>query len=364
MSRARALASAVAIVLAVVCLPLSILSVWARVQLVDEDAFTATLVPLARSTTVQDALIAASADAVDARLDADALTGSIVDGIIGLGVGDRAADALRRLQAPAAAAVQTLVHDTIADAIRSDGFGSLWEQLLRQSHRALTLAATSDGAGVVVQTEAGLGIQVGAVVAGVKERLSAQGVAWATLIPSVDHVVVIGSGDTLAAVRTGYALGVTVGWWMPVATVILFLSGIALARRRLNALAAGRTRGGGVPRGAADRGCRGAGGGVVRRSRDGADAGRGRRRLRPAAGGGGRRDRRSSGDRSRRRRRRVARRSVRARGGSSPRVESLGSSPRGGGRVLRLSGRRQGLASEISSAARSTPRTVSWLLKA
>jgi hypothetical protein len=235
MSRARALASAVAIVLAVVCLPLSILSVWARVQLVDEDAFTATLVPLARSTTVQDALIAASADAVDARLDADALTGSIVDGIIGLGVGDRAADALRRLQAPAAA-VQTLVHDTIADAIRSDGFGSLWEQLLRQSHRALTLAATSDGAGVVVQTEAGLGIQVGAVVAGVKERLSAQGVAWATLIPSVDHVVVIGSGDTLAAVRTGYALGVTVGWWMPVATVILFLSGIALARRRLNAL--------------------------------------------------------------------------------------------------------------------------------
>lgn len=236
MSRARALASAVAIVLAVVCLPLSILSVWARVQLVDEDAFTATLVPLARSTAVQDALIAASADAVDARLDADALTGSIVDGITGLGVGDRAADALRRLQAPAAAAVQTLVHDTIADAIRSDGFGSLWEQLLRQSHRALTLAATSDGAGVVVQTEAGLGIQVGAVVAGVKERLSAQGVAWATLIPSVDHVVIIGSGDTLAAVRTGYALGVTVGWWMPVATVILFLSGIALARRRLNAL--------------------------------------------------------------------------------------------------------------------------------
>ncbi|KXZ61158.1 hypothetical protein Mlaev_00798 [Microbacterium laevaniformans] len=236
MSRARALAAAVAIVLAVVCLPLSILSVWARVQLVDEDAFTATLAPLARSTAVQDALIAASTDAADARLDAEVLTGSIVDGIIGLGVGDRAADALRRLQAPAAAAVQGLVHDTIAGAIRSDSFGALWDRLLRQSHRALTLAATSDGSGVVVHTEAGLGIQVGAVVAGVKERLSAQGVAWATLIPSVDPVVVIGSGDTLAAVRTGYALGVKAGWWMPVATAILFLTGIALARQRLDTL--------------------------------------------------------------------------------------------------------------------------------
>ncbi|GAA4062021.1 hypothetical protein GCM10023065_10570 [Microbacterium laevaniformans] len=128
------------------------------------------------------------------------------------------------------------MHDTIAGAIRSDSFGALWDRLLRQSHRALTLAATSDGSGVVVQTKAGLGIQVGAVVAGVKESLSAQGVAWATLIPSVDHVVVIGSGDALAAIRTGYALGVKAGWWMPVATAILFLTGIALARRRFDAL--------------------------------------------------------------------------------------------------------------------------------
>ncbi|MEO2135793.1 hypothetical protein [Microbacterium sp.] len=236
MSRARAVVSAVAVVLAVVCLPLSILSVWARVQLVDEEAFTATLAPLARSTVVQDAVIAASTDAVDAKLDTSALAGSVVDGIIALGVGDRAADALRRLQAPAAAAVQTLVHDAIAEAIRSDTFAAVWDEVLRQSHRALKLAATADGAGVVVQTDAGLGVQVGAVVAGVKERLSARDVAWATLIPSVDHVVIIGSGDALAAVRTGYALGVNAGWWMPVATAILFLAGIALARRRVDTL--------------------------------------------------------------------------------------------------------------------------------
>lgn len=236
MSRARALAATVAIVVAVACLPLSIVSVWARVQLVDEDAFTATLAPLARSSAVQDAVIAASIDAVDARLDADALTGSIVDGVIALGVGDRAADALRRLQTPVASAVRTLVHDSIDDAVRSATFGTVWDRLLRQAHRALTLAATSDGAGIVVQTDAGLGVQVGAVVAGVAERLSAQDAAWASLIPSVDHVVIIGSGDTLAAVRSGYALGVGAGWWMPLATAILLVAGIALARRRLDAL--------------------------------------------------------------------------------------------------------------------------------
>ncbi|WP_231560341.1 hypothetical protein [Microbacterium hominis] len=48
--------------------------------------------------------------------------------------------------------MQTPVHDAIAEAIRSDTFGAVWDDVLRQSHRALTLAATDDGAGVVVQT--------------------------------------------------------------------------------------------------------------------------------------------------------------------------------------------------------------------
>lgn len=236
MARVRAAASAVLLVLAVVSLPLSIVSGWSRTQLVDEDAFTATLAPLARSAAVQDVVIAASTDAVDARLDADALTGAVVDGIIALGVGDRAADALRRLQAPAAAAVQRLVHETVADAIRSDAFSDAWTQLLRQSHRALTFASTSDGGGLVVQTDAGLGIQVGAVVAALKDRLSAQGIAGARVIPDVDRVVIVGSGDTLTTVRSGYALGVTAGLWLPIATAGLFLGGVLLSRRRLRAV--------------------------------------------------------------------------------------------------------------------------------
>ncbi len=60
MATARGVASTAVIVVAAVLLPLSIVSGWARTQLVDEDAFTATLAPLSQAVEVQDAVIAAS----------------------------------------------------------------------------------------------------------------------------------------------------------------------------------------------------------------------------------------------------------------------------------------------------------------
>lgn len=236
MATARGVASTAVIVVAAVLLPLSIVSGWARTQLVDEDAFTATLAPLSQAVEVQDAVIAASTTAIDERLDTAALTGTVIDGLIDLGMGDRAAQALRRLEGPAATALQQLVHVAVADAVRSDAFSTVWEQVVRRSHRALTVAATSDGGGVV-QTADGLGIQIGAIVAAVEERLVAQGAPLAPFIPEVDHVVIIGSGDTLSAIRTGYAFGVALGGWMPVVTAVLFIGGVVLARRRAAALA-------------------------------------------------------------------------------------------------------------------------------
>ena len=49
MATARGVASTAVIVVAAVLLPLSIVSGWARTQVVDEDAFAATLAPLSQA---------------------------------------------------------------------------------------------------------------------------------------------------------------------------------------------------------------------------------------------------------------------------------------------------------------------------
>ncbi|MGN8554057.1 UNVERIFIED_CONTAM: hypothetical protein OHV15_15875 [Microbacterium sp. SLM126] len=231
--RWRGLVSAICIVLAAILVPVSISSAWARVQLVDEDAFVSTLAPLVDDAAVQSMIIDETMEAVNAKVDFHELTANVFDGITSIdGFPPRAAQALGLLQAPAADGLENLVNEAVTRVVRSDAFSDVWATATRAAHRALTTAATSDGGGLVVRTDEGVGIQLGAIVDNVKQRLVDRGISAAQLIPEIDKVVIIGEGDNLAAIRTGYALATTIGWWLPVITLALFGLGIAIARRR------------------------------------------------------------------------------------------------------------------------------------
>ncbi|GAA1843359.1 hypothetical protein ACFQZV_11280 [Microbacterium koreense] len=231
-SRWRAIASALCIAIAAILVPVSIVGAWARVQLVDEDAFVQTLAPLAEDPAVQEMIIDQTMDAVTTQVDFAELTGSVFDGIAELGLPPRAADALALLEAPAAQGLEGLVSQTVTAVIESAAFAEVWSVATRAAHRALTTAATSDGGGLVVRTADGVGIQVGVIVERVQQTLVDQGVSVAQFIPAVDRVIIVGEGTGLDAVRVGYTIADALGWWLPVLTLALFGLGIALARRR------------------------------------------------------------------------------------------------------------------------------------
>lgn len=230
--RWRAFLSAICIVLATILVPVSIAGAWARVQLVDEDAFVTTLAPLIDDPHVQEMIVDETMAAVRAQADFDAITGDALDGIASLGVPPRAAQALQLLRAPVASGLESLVEGTVTTVVESDAFSQVWATTTRGAHRALTVASTSDGAGIVVLTGDGLGIQLRPIVEQVKQILTDRGVGVASLIPTVDRVVIIGDGQAVSIVRASYAIAVTTGWWLPVVALALFALGIALARRR------------------------------------------------------------------------------------------------------------------------------------
>lgn len=234
--RWRAPVSALCIIIAAILVPVSIVGAWARVQLVDEDAFVATLAPLVNDPAVQALVVDETVEAISAQVDFAQLTSNVFDGIAELGLPPRATQALGLLQAPAAEGLENLVTQTVTRVVESDAFADVWATATRAAHRALTTAATADGGGLVVKTDEGVGIQLGAVVERVKQNLLDRGVGVAQLIPEIDRVVIIGKGDNLAAIRTGYALAATLGWWLPVITLALFGLGILIARRRSTAI--------------------------------------------------------------------------------------------------------------------------------
>lgn len=230
--RWRGVVSAVAIVLASILLPLSIVGAWARVQLVDEEAFVGVFAPLIDDAAVQELIVDETMAAVNAQVDFVVLTDQVFDGISELGLPARASTALDLLRQPAADGLRNLVESAVSRVVASDAFSAVWSSSLYGAHRALTFAATSDGAGIVVLTPDEVRIEIGPLVEEVKAVLTERGIGAAVLIPEVDRSISVGDGQTLVMLRTTYALADTLGGWMPFAALALFALGIGIARRR------------------------------------------------------------------------------------------------------------------------------------
>jgi hypothetical protein len=235
--RWRAPLSAICIVLAAILVPVSIVAAWTRAELVDQESFVQTLGPLAADPHVQGVVIDQSMAAIDGAINIEGLTNSAFDGIAELGLPPRAAAAIDLLRAPAASGVRGLIEDGVTEVVESDAFVAVWERALRASHSALLATVSGKTDGIVVVSPTGeVGVALGPIVSEIRERLMAQGVGLAAVIPTVHHTIVIAQSDALVTVNVAYAAAAALGWWLPLLTLALFGLGIALARRRSTAL--------------------------------------------------------------------------------------------------------------------------------
>lgn len=81
-----------------------------------------------------------------------------------------------------------------------------------------------------------VGISLAPIIDEVKSRLVAQGVGFAAAIPSIDRTIVLVQSDALVSVQIVYGIAATLGWWLPLVTLALFVGGVLAARRRSTAL--------------------------------------------------------------------------------------------------------------------------------
>ncbi|WP_460776458.1 hypothetical protein [Microbacterium sp. GXF7504] len=232
--RWRAWVSVVCLVLAGILVPLSVVGVWTRAQLVDEQRFVETFAPLADDPQVQQVVIDQVDAAVQAQVDIPALTDTLFDGIATLDLPPAALSALELLRAPAASGAQTLITNTVGELVRSDAFGAIWDQALVSSHRALVAAATGgEGDAVVISGDGEIGIQVGPIISSMKGVLTDRGFAMAGMIPQIDATIVVAQADALALVMPVYAAGAAAGYVLPWAALLLLVAGVLVARDRM-----------------------------------------------------------------------------------------------------------------------------------
>lgn len=199
----RTIFSAVLIVLVALLVPASAVAYWADHELGNADRYTAAMSPLASDPAVQNLVVTQASRALSGQIDAGPFQGG-VDALLG--------EALRSF-------------------VGTSAYRTAWDAANRAAHTAFLQALTSGHGDALT-------IDLAPVIARVKGDLVDNGVPLANRIPVTHLSVKVLEYDNLSALRRGFHMLQIAGVWLPVLTVVLAATAVAVAVRRRRAVLA------------------------------------------------------------------------------------------------------------------------------
>lgn len=221
--RGRGFAAWTILVVAALLLPIALTAFWAQRTLVDTERYIATVAPLAKDPTIQQAVGDKVSSVLITQLDA----------------GNRLQNVLPEQLAPlaplVAGGVNNFVEQQVDQILKSPQFEDVWEGINRKLQAALIKALSGDPDGAVTIEGDQVILDTGDLIEIVKQRLVDRGLSWAANIPVpplVDRQVVILTSPQLATARTAYAIGQPVAQWLIWVVILLFIVAVAISTRR------------------------------------------------------------------------------------------------------------------------------------
>ncbi|WP_371616956.1 hypothetical protein [Streptomyces sp. NBC_00454] len=199
----RTILSAVLIALVALLVPASAVAYWADHELGNADRYTEAMSPLASDPAVQNLVVTQAGRALSGQIDAGPFQGG-VDALLG--------EALRSF-------------------VGTPAYRTAWDAANRAAHTAFLEALTSGHGDALT-------IDLAPVIAQVKGDLVNNGVPFADRIPVTHLSVKVMEYDNLGALRKGFRMLQIAGVWLPVLTVVLAATAVAVAVRRRRAVLA------------------------------------------------------------------------------------------------------------------------------
>ncbi|GGV06611.1 hypothetical protein GCM10010275_53340 [Streptomyces litmocidini] len=232
----RSLGSVVLILFAALLSLLSVVAVWANSIVEDTDRYVATVGPLASDPDVQQAVTNRVTDAVLAQVDVDALVKQLTDAAAEKGAPPRVSKLLGDLDTPIANGLKQLVHNTVERVVTSSAFQTVWVDANRRAHTALDKALTGRSDSAVELKNNQVVIDLGPIVAQVKDQLVDAGFAPAAKIPAVHTDFVVFASQDVGKIKTYVRVLEILGGWLPVIALLVAAAGVYVAFNRRHAL--------------------------------------------------------------------------------------------------------------------------------
>jgi hypothetical protein len=223
----RSAAVVVLMVLGFLLVPLAGTAAWTRNTLLSTDRYVETVAPLAQSQPVIDDVASAVTTAILDQFDVEAALTQNLPPELSFAAG------------PIASQVESTTHDLVVKALQSDQFDALWRAVNRQASASVVAFVTGAAPETALQVQNGrLILDIGPIVADVKQRLTEEGFALASRLPDTAGTVdlPVANVQTVVSSRQLVKLLNTLAWLLPLLALACFGGAIALSRDRRRAL--------------------------------------------------------------------------------------------------------------------------------
>ncbi len=219
----RTIAAGVCLALAIVLLPLGLLSFWGQKTLTDTERFVATVQPLASDPQIIDVIADTVATALTKNVDLEAEVKKVLP------------PAAESLAGPISAAIPTFVKQVTIRVLSTERFQQIWIKATGTLQSAIITALSGETDGPVSAQNGQIVLDTGAVIDEVKKRLADKGltsIAERPTPPAADREIVLLNSEQVAQSQTIYKLTVPIATWLIALVALLFVGAIALAHRR------------------------------------------------------------------------------------------------------------------------------------
>jgi hypothetical protein len=223
--RWRRIAAWVLVVVACILSMLSVVTVFARNQLLNTDAYVKTVAPLASNPAIQTQI----AKQISANL------------ISRTNVETRVKDALPPkagfLATPVTSGLETVTNELALKAVQSQQFYELWVAANRASHKQLVAVLTGSSEGSVSSANGRVTIDLSQVEVIVKKKLDAKGITVFDKVPAVKglNFVLFQSKDLVKVQKVVKVLN-DLAIVLPIITLLCLAASVVLARNRRRGL--------------------------------------------------------------------------------------------------------------------------------
>ena len=231
----RAFFATILIVLGCVLAPIAVVGVWAGNQITDTGRYVATVQPLIDDPAIQNVLTDRITNEITSQLNLTGLINQATAQLQTRGL-PRISTLLTTFGPQITSAVTGFIHSTVHTVISSQAMAKAWVQVNTVAHQAVVKLLSGQGGGTLTSANGQITLNLGPLIAVVKQDLVARGFGLASNIPNVNPTVALFQAKDLGKAQAGYRLVSDLKIVLPILVLVLLAAGVFTARGRRRAL--------------------------------------------------------------------------------------------------------------------------------